>query len=84
MEHQRLLLDSILTRKGVVTVKLEKIQSLSSQIKEGVIVVVLVNEILKMIQSELKGITIDVRLVFGNLTISFFVVDKPVRIVNDF
>lgn len=84
MEHQRLLLDSILTRKGVVTVKLKKIQALSSQVKEGVIVVVLVNEILKMIQSELKGITIDVRLVFGNLTISFFVVNKPVRIVNDF
>lgn len=84
MEHQRLLLDSILTRKGVVTVKLKKIQALSSQVKEGVIVVVLVNEILKMIQSELKGIAIDMRLVFGNLTISFFVVDKPVWIVNDF
>lgn len=84
MEHQRLLFDSVLTRKGVVTVKLKKIQALSSQVKEGVIVVVLVNEILKMIQSELKGIAIDMRLVFGNLTISFFVVNKPVRIVNDF
>lgn len=83
LKHQGLFLDSVLTRKGVVTVELKKIQTLSSQVKEGIIVDGVHTIESLMIQSEFKDITIDVRLVLSNLTISFFVVDKPIGIVNN-
>lgn len=79
----RLFFYAILARKGVVLVEHERIQALLSQNKEGIIVdaVLLVNESL-VIQVVPKDFIVDVRLLFGDLTVSVLVVLESVDLVD--